>query len=758
MSNLISAEQLQGLADSFKYRVRAASTVDVPLAGTLTALDTVPLADGDRVLLKNQSTASENGIYTWASGTQMLTRARDFQTGNVTSAMLISVQEGATYATSIWQLSTPDPITVGVTNLMWMMAGGGGANDLANTLTSGNTTGGTDIEVSSTDKLTAAQGDALNIETPNNAGGAGGDINLTTGDGASGDQGGDINLVAGLSAGGGANGGDINLTAGQGGDENGGGINVLAGPGGSSFFGGQTTIDGGTGGPTDGFGGNILLRGGAAGGTNGGGGSATLAGRDGNGSGDGGDLNLDSGSGGSTGGGGDILITSGTGNGGGNAGRITLQGGQGVGGGTAGAVDIKGGLVGLGGSINIEGGPGATVNIDTKNAGGSGSVGDINIRGGDCANAVQAAGDINILGGDHTNGAISGDVNLTGGSGGALAGDVALTGGVPDGGVAATGSITTIAVASLVDGEDFTIDDGVNPAVTFEFDDDASVTETDTLRQVDISAITTADQVRDAIVTAITNTPLFDVTASNGGAATVSLVNDRSGTAGNVSITENVTNAGFIVAGMSGGTNFASGGDILSTPNGLGEVTSAGPHRLQDGLNFDEQTLRPLAEANAVKAFASDGTGGLDVNGLYAIDENGNVNRLMLPDQHFINVAAKSEVDGSSGTLAAGQFYFDPSNYEPGRSFFFGGVLSVDVTTSTGSLILYNLTDAEVVTTSGLTLTGGGSDTPQKVESSLTLGTAAGNLQTTEKIYEVRIENNGTTEVTLLGNAFMRVK
>lgn len=127
-------------------------------------------------------------------------------------------------------------------------------------------------------------------------------------------------------------------------------------------------------------------------------------------------------------------------------------------------------------------------------------------------------------------------------------------------GALATGSIATVAVANLVDGETVVIDDGVNAAVTFEFDDDGSVVETDTLRSVDISAITTADEVRDALIAAITNAPVFLITATSGGAATVTLSGLR-GTTSNIAITHTVADPGFSVSGMSGATGTA--GDFI---------------------------------------------------------------------------------------------------------------------------------------------------------------------------------------------------
>jgi hypothetical protein len=120
-------------------------------------------------------------------------------------------------------------------------------------------------------------------------------------------------------------------------------------------------------------------------------------------------------------------------------------------------------------------------------------------------------------------------------------------------GTPSSGSITTIVGANLVDGEQFVLDDGVNTAVTFEFDNDSSVSETDTLRQIVIDGTETADQIRDLIINAVNSAPVLDITASSGGAATVSLVNDRNGTVGDQAITDTVVDAGFIVSGMTGG-------------------------------------------------------------------------------------------------------------------------------------------------------------------------------------------------------------
>ena len=121
-------------------------------------------------------------------------------------------------------------------------------------------------------------------------------------------------------------------------------------------------------------------------------------------------------------------------------------------------------------------------------------------------------------------------------------------------GVAATGTLTTNAGGSVVDGDTFTIDDGVNTPVVFEFDSNASVVESATLRQVVFAGGDSADVIRDTIITAITGATALDVSAANGGAATVSLTNTRTGTLGNIAIVQSAASLAGI-AGMSSGAD-----------------------------------------------------------------------------------------------------------------------------------------------------------------------------------------------------------
>jgi phage-related tail fiber protein len=107
----------------WKNSVRAASTADISISSVITAIDGVTLNDGDRVLIKDQMSGAENGIYTWDATTQLLSRAADAVQGTLTCGAACYVEEG-TQSGSAWLLATFDPITVGTTALTWVLFGG----------------------------------------------------------------------------------------------------------------------------------------------------------------------------------------------------------------------------------------------------------------------------------------------------------------------------------------------------------------------------------------------------------------------------------------------------------------------------------------------------------------------------------------------------------------------------------------------------------------------------------------------------------
>ncbi|OJV40827.1 MAG: hypothetical protein BGO29_14760 [Bacteroidales bacterium 36-12] len=97
-----------------KDPVKVATTANITLSGTQT-IDGVAVAAGDRVLVKNQTTASANGIYVVATGAWA--RASDALNDMVKGGMAVWVNQGTTNGDSRYVLTTDDPITVGTTAL-----------------------------------------------------------------------------------------------------------------------------------------------------------------------------------------------------------------------------------------------------------------------------------------------------------------------------------------------------------------------------------------------------------------------------------------------------------------------------------------------------------------------------------------------------------------------------------------------------------------------------------------------------------------
>jgi hypothetical protein len=136
-----------------------------------------------------------------------------------------------------------------------------------------------------------------------------------------------------------------------------------------------------------------------------------------------------------------------------------------------------------------------------------------------------------------------------------------------------------------------------------------------------------------------------------------------------------------------------------------------------------------------------------------AIDEIAVIAAPVIPFMLVSNEAT----DATSGTLALGQIEFDPGEYAGATVFEFLATFSVSGGTLTGTVSLYNVTDAEIVT--GTTLTTA-STTPVRLGSgALTVGAAAGNLKSTAKVYEVRLSVTGTlpTDIVTLGSAYFKI-
>ncbi|MFJ7143323.1 phage tail protein [Pseudomonas protegens] len=98
-----------------KQSVRAATTGNIALTG-LQSVDGVALEAGNRVLVKNQTLAKDNGLYTAAAGAWVRTADAD-SSAKVTSALIVSVEQGSALVDTRWQLVTDGVIALGTTAL-----------------------------------------------------------------------------------------------------------------------------------------------------------------------------------------------------------------------------------------------------------------------------------------------------------------------------------------------------------------------------------------------------------------------------------------------------------------------------------------------------------------------------------------------------------------------------------------------------------------------------------------------------------------
>lgn len=108
-----------------KDAVRAATTGNITLAAPGATVDGVTLVVGERVLVKNQSTGSQNGIYIFQGAAAALTRSPDANvSAEVTNGMFALVVAGTVNGSTGWILTTVDPIVLDTTPLTFAQFSG----------------------------------------------------------------------------------------------------------------------------------------------------------------------------------------------------------------------------------------------------------------------------------------------------------------------------------------------------------------------------------------------------------------------------------------------------------------------------------------------------------------------------------------------------------------------------------------------------------------------------------------------------------
>ena len=115
--SLVDKAYVDAIAAGLQPKMAAdvATTANISLSGNPT-IDGIIVQNGWRVLVKNQTTGWQNGIYVVTGGTWSRSTDFDFTpSGEVAQGALVPVITGNTNRNSIWVLVTPDPISSGQT-------------------------------------------------------------------------------------------------------------------------------------------------------------------------------------------------------------------------------------------------------------------------------------------------------------------------------------------------------------------------------------------------------------------------------------------------------------------------------------------------------------------------------------------------------------------------------------------------------------------------------------------------------------------
>jgi hypothetical protein len=177
--DLVPKRYVDGVAAGMDWkgsvRVASISNVTVSNPGT-SSFDGVTLSNGERILLKDQSTASENGIYVFNGSGSAMTRATDADSSaEVTGGLTVWVNEGTTNADTAWTLITNDAITLGSTSLTFTQTSGLGQITAGDGLTK---TGNTINVVTASSTRIAVAADSIDLGQPT-IGGSGAGSNFT---------------------------------------------------------------------------------------------------------------------------------------------------------------------------------------------------------------------------------------------------------------------------------------------------------------------------------------------------------------------------------------------------------------------------------------------------------------------------------------------------------------------------------------------------------------------------------------------------
>lgn len=155
----------------WKEPCRVASTANINLASAPAAIDGVTLANNDRVLVKDQTTASQNGVYVFASASSAMTRATDCDSAAEINGAAVFIKEGSTSADQGFNQNA-EVVNFGTDAITWVQFTGLGQITAGSGLSkSGNTLSvdvGSGIEINGSSQVQVKKGAGLDYDGSGN--------------------------------------------------------------------------------------------------------------------------------------------------------------------------------------------------------------------------------------------------------------------------------------------------------------------------------------------------------------------------------------------------------------------------------------------------------------------------------------------------------------------------------------------------------------------------------------------------------------
>jgi len=118
----VTVRQLTNAVNGIDWKdsARLATQANINLALAPALIDNVAPANGDRILVKEQTDLTQNGIYVYNGAGAAMTRSADAdEDSEVTAMMTVAVEEGDTDANRVYTVTSSDPLTIGVSDIVF---------------------------------------------------------------------------------------------------------------------------------------------------------------------------------------------------------------------------------------------------------------------------------------------------------------------------------------------------------------------------------------------------------------------------------------------------------------------------------------------------------------------------------------------------------------------------------------------------------------------------------------------------------------